>query len=31
MPRKVKLIFNSTADMGQAWRIANNLRPIIAD
>ncbi len=31
MPRKVKLIFNSTADMGQAWQIANNLRPIIAD
>ncbi len=30
MPRKVKLIFNSTADMGQAWQIANNLRPIIA-
>jgi diacylglycerol kinase (ATP) len=31
MFRKVKLIFNSTADMGQAWRIANDLRPIIAD
>jgi diacylglycerol kinase (ATP) len=31
MPRKVKLIFNSTSDMGQAWRIANDLRPIIAD
>jgi diacylglycerol kinase (ATP) len=31
MPRKVKLIFNSTADMGRAWRIANDLRPIIAD
>jgi YegS/Rv2252/BmrU family lipid kinase len=31
MPRKVKLIFNSTADMGQAWRVANDLRPIIAD
>ncbi|HEY5270006.1 MAG TPA: diacylglycerol kinase family protein [Anaerolineales bacterium] len=31
MPRKVKLIFNSTADMGQAWQIANHLRPIIAD
>jgi diacylglycerol kinase (ATP) len=31
MSRKVKLIFNSTADMGQAWRIANDLRPIIAD
>jgi YegS/Rv2252/BmrU family lipid kinase len=31
MSRKVKLIFNSTADMGQAWQIANDLRPIIAD
>ena len=31
MPRKVKLIFNSKADMGQAWQIANDLRPIIAD
>jgi diacylglycerol kinase (ATP) len=31
MPRKVKLIFNPTADMGQAWHIANSLRPIIAD
>jgi diacylglycerol kinase (ATP) len=31
MPRKVKLIFNSTADMGQAWQIANDLRPIIAN
>jgi diacylglycerol kinase (ATP) len=31
MPRKVKLIFNSTADMGQAWQTANDLRPIIAD
>jgi hypothetical protein len=31
MPRKVKLIFNSTGDMGKAWRIANDLRPIIAD
>jgi diacylglycerol kinase (ATP) len=31
MPRKVKLIFNSTADMGRAWQIANDLRPIIAD
>lgn len=31
MSRNVKLIFNSTADMGQAWQIANDLRPIIAD
>jgi diacylglycerol kinase (ATP) len=31
MPRKVKLIFNSTADMGRAWQIANDLRPIISD
>ena len=31
MPRKVKLIFNSTADMGRAWQIANALRPIIAN
>jgi diacylglycerol kinase (ATP) len=31
MSQKVKLIFNSTADMGQAWRIANDLRPIISD
>jgi YegS/Rv2252/BmrU family lipid kinase len=31
MPRKVKLIFNPRADMGEAWRIANDLRPIIAD
>jgi diacylglycerol kinase (ATP) len=31
MPRKVKLIFNATADKGQAWQIANDLRPIIAN
>ncbi|MBM3150856.1 MAG: diacylglycerol kinase family lipid kinase [Chloroflexi bacterium] len=31
MHRKVKLVFNPTADMGQAWRTANDLRPIIAD
>jgi YegS/Rv2252/BmrU family lipid kinase len=29
MPRKVKLILNPMADMGNAWRIANDLRPII--
>ena len=31
MSRKVKLIFNQTADMGKAWQIANTLRPIVAD
>jgi YegS/Rv2252/BmrU family lipid kinase len=28
MPRKVKLILNPIADMGRAWKIANDLRPI---
>ncbi|MDD2923512.1 MAG: diacylglycerol kinase family protein, partial [Anaerolineales bacterium] len=28
MPRKVKLIFNPMADMGRAWKVANDLRPI---
>ena len=28
MPRKVKLILNPMADMGRAWKTANNLRPI---
>jgi diacylglycerol kinase (ATP) len=28
MPRKVKLILNPMADMGRAWRTANDLRPI---
>ena len=28
MPRKVKLILNPMADMGRAWKSANNLRPI---
>ncbi len=28
MPHKVKLIFNPMADMGRAWRTANDLRPI---
>ena len=27
-PRKVKLILNPMADMGRAWKIANDLRPI---
>ncbi len=31
MPRKVKLILNPMADMGNAWRMANDLRPIIAE
>jgi YegS/Rv2252/BmrU family lipid kinase len=29
MPRKVKIILNPMADMGNAWRVANDLRPII--
>ncbi|NJN79496.1 MAG: diacylglycerol kinase family lipid kinase [Anaerolineales bacterium] len=28
MPRKVKLILNPMADMGRAWKTANELRPI---
>ncbi len=28
MPRKVKLILNPMADMGRAWKTANDLRPI---
>lgn len=28
MPHKVKLIFNPMADMGRAWKTANDLRPI---
>ena len=31
MARKVKLILNPMADMGQAWRVANDLRPIAAE
>jgi diacylglycerol kinase (ATP) len=31
MPRKVKLILNPMADMGDAWRAANDLRPIVAE
>ncbi len=30
MPRKTKLILNPMADMGSAWRVANDLRPILA-
>ena len=29
MPRKVKIILNPMADMGNAWKVANDLRPII--
>lgn len=29
MARKVKLILNPMADMGRAWRVANDLRPIV--
>jgi YegS/Rv2252/BmrU family lipid kinase len=28
MPRKVKLILNPMADMGRAWKVANDLRPV---
>ena len=31
MPPKVKLILNPMADMGSAWRVVNDLRPIIAE
>jgi diacylglycerol kinase (ATP) len=31
MPRKVKLILNPMADMGAAWRIANDLRSIVVE
>lgn len=31
MPRKVKLILNPMADMGNAWRVAADLRPIVAE
>ena len=29
MPRKTKIILNPMADMGNAWRVANDLRPLI--
>jgi YegS/Rv2252/BmrU family lipid kinase len=29
MPRKVKLILNPMADMGQAWTVARDLQPIV--
>jgi len=31
MPRKVKIILNPVADMGNAWKVADDLRPIISD
>lgn len=31
MPRKVKIILNPMADMGKAWTVANDLRPIISE
>ena len=31
MPRKVKVILNPMADMGNAWKVANDLRSIISE
>ncbi len=31
MTRKVKLILNPMADMGRAWRVANDLRPLVTE
>jgi YegS/Rv2252/BmrU family lipid kinase len=31
MPRKVKLILNPMSDMGNSWKAANDLRPIVAE
>lgn len=31
MAGRIKLILNPMADMGQAWRVANDLRPIVAE
>lgn len=31
MPRKVKIILNPMANMGKAWRAADDLRPIVAE
>lgn len=31
MPRKTKLILNPVADMGRSWRVANDLRPMVAE
>src|SRR5512141_1179261 len=31
MPPKVKIILNPMADMGHAWRVSNDLRPLITE
>jgi diacylglycerol kinase (ATP) len=31
MPRRAKLVLNPIADMGRAWKVANDLRPIVAE
>ncbi len=31
MPKKVKLILNPMADLGRAWKTANDLRPIVQE
>jgi YegS/Rv2252/BmrU family lipid kinase len=31
MPRKVKIILNPMADMGHAWQVARDLRPIVEE
>lgn len=31
MPRRTKLILNPMADMGNAWRVADDLRPIVSE
>jgi YegS/Rv2252/BmrU family lipid kinase len=31
MKRRAKIILNPMADMGNAWRVANDLRPIVAE
>src|SRR5512144_2376629 len=31
MPHKVKIILNPMADMGNAWKVANDLRPMITE
>jgi YegS/Rv2252/BmrU family lipid kinase len=31
MPRKIKIILNPVADMGNAWKVANDLRPQITE
>jgi hypothetical protein len=31
MPRKVKIIMNPVADMGNAWKVADELRPLVKE